>query len=284
MPLAQKNNMACFQTWKKKENMHRNSNGFGVFARASVRNSIGRNAHFCGSRLRAWYLLGDPYKPSFVTGTGRGDNPKDMLVAWMVCVGTPTSWMTPIIFRHRRNCNECSLRLRPCVVRGKRSQCVTAPKKSNKQILDKDKSFSCKTIFKRWNGISIDPCQCGVVVPVSSWCQAAQNPALVKLRQAEPALEASRCDMETTYLIEWTELQDLPNPLVSVNFRNEVIYVRSVKNLPSRMVMEKGPHMAQRFRSPSETDSFCSRGAVRASWRWSWRTLCKRRMCWEMIA
>ena len=45
MPLAQKNNMACFQTWKKKENMHRNSNGFGVFARASVRNSIERNAH-----------------------------------------------------------------------------------------------------------------------------------------------------------------------------------------------------------------------------------------------
>ena len=44
MPLAQKNNMPCFQTWKKKENIHRNSNGFGVFARAYVRNSIGRNA------------------------------------------------------------------------------------------------------------------------------------------------------------------------------------------------------------------------------------------------
>ena len=44
MPLAQKNNMPCFQTWKKQENINRNSNGFGVFARAYVRNSIGRNA------------------------------------------------------------------------------------------------------------------------------------------------------------------------------------------------------------------------------------------------
>ena len=35
-----------------------------------------RACTFCGSRLRAWYLLvGDPYKPSFATVTGRGDNP-----------------------------------------------------------------------------------------------------------------------------------------------------------------------------------------------------------------
>ena len=35
-----------------------------------------RTCTFCGSRLRAWYLLvGDPYKPSFAAITWKGDNP-----------------------------------------------------------------------------------------------------------------------------------------------------------------------------------------------------------------
>ena len=35
-----------------------------------------RRCALCGSRVRAWYLLvGDPYKPSFATVAGRGDNP-----------------------------------------------------------------------------------------------------------------------------------------------------------------------------------------------------------------
>ena len=37
-----------------------------------------RTCTFCGSRLRAWYLLvGNPYKPSFATVTGWGVDPKD---------------------------------------------------------------------------------------------------------------------------------------------------------------------------------------------------------------
>ena len=40
-----------------------------------------RTCTFCGSRLRAWYLLvGDLYKPSFPTVTGRGPYPNDTMI------------------------------------------------------------------------------------------------------------------------------------------------------------------------------------------------------------
>ena len=115
------------------------------------------------------FLVGDPYKPSFVTVTGRGDNPKDMLVAWMVCVGTPTSWMTPIIFRHRRSCNGCSLRLRPCVVRGKRSQCVCVcvcvsphPKNLTSKFWTKIGLFHAKLSSKDEMGFQLTPVNVGL--------------------------------------------------------------------------------------------------------------------------
>ena len=39
-----------------------------------------RTCTFCGSRLRAWYLLvGNPYKPSFPTVTVRGPHPNNIL-------------------------------------------------------------------------------------------------------------------------------------------------------------------------------------------------------------
>ena len=39
-----------------------------------------RTCTFCGSRLRAWYLLvGNPYKPSFATVTGWGVDPRYMV-------------------------------------------------------------------------------------------------------------------------------------------------------------------------------------------------------------
>ena len=65
-----------------------------------------RTCTFCGSRLRAWYLLvGDPYKPSFATVTGRGDNPRYIyLHGWlilMVHVGkytSPVGWFVLLFY------------------------------------------------------------------------------------------------------------------------------------------------------------------------------------------
>ena len=77
MPLAQKNNMPCFQTWKKKENIHRTSNGFGVFARACVRNSIGRNAQMYFLRKSSKGVVpfskgSHPSTPKKIPKDGRG--------------------------------------------------------------------------------------------------------------------------------------------------------------------------------------------------------------------
>ena len=62
--------------------MHRNSNGFGVFARAYVRNSIGRNAQMYFLRKSSKGVV--PFSNLLLTSKHRGNPPKKRDVTYVI--------------------------------------------------------------------------------------------------------------------------------------------------------------------------------------------------------